>query len=177
MKLKDIFESSRTTNRNYFDTLENHYLGKFSGDEEKTNRVMDLIRSGDEMAMNYGRSLGSDPVQHVEVGDNGNILIKWIDTERAIFILGIISKTGSIGRADLADMNEWIDRLIEEVKKGKMIHTSVNQSSRLLLERIKRMLDRQNVRYTVNQRPSLVIDEHDPDLVWENVILTPRTHR
>lgn len=169
-----LFESIRSNDREYYDALESYYSGKFQGDREKTDRVMELIKSGDEMAMNYGRSFGSTPEVHVESGDNHNILIKWIDTAKAVFILGIISKSGSIGRQDLRDMNEWIERLIAKVREGKMIYTSVNQSSRLLIDRIKRMLDRDGIEYRVVEQPSLVIDENDPTLTWTNVMLVPK---
>lgn len=81
------------------------------------------------------------PPAHVEVGDSGNVFVRWAENDDAVWLLGVVSPKGKMGRDDVIDLLGWVGKLATKLMAGKPLHTSPNDVSGLLLKRLERELN------------------------------------
>ena len=89
-------------------------------------------------ALGTERALGLKP--QIEISDSGNMIVKWAERDGEVFLIGILTKSGNMTKADMPDLAKWIDRLYEKIVEGKPLITTPNEISGLLLNRIKKRL-------------------------------------
>jgi hypothetical protein len=118
--LKKKIESAKPSTQDEYDkSLETTYNKDF----------IDTINEYDELAE---QQIGKKPI----IETSGNLFVKYIETNDAIYILGINSKSGRMQRSDVEDMNKWLDKLILKIKQGKKVYTSTNSNSEKLINNI-----------------------------------------
>jgi len=102
--------------------------------------------------------------QPATIETTGNLYVKYIETDDAVVILGINSKTGKLERSDVPDLKVWIELLEEKIKEGKTLYTSMNENSKKLIDNI------------MKRNPSFKYQEAGriefPEGEWVNVIIT-----
>jgi ASC-1-like (ASCH) protein len=104
----------------------------------------------------------------VEESDSGNLIVKWAEKGNTIYIVGILSKSGHVLKADVEDLNDWLYKLIEYLYEGKTIVTSPNEISMMLLDRVKKQLAKDGKEMTKNPiGPSLKLKD-DPLFKWQS---------
>ena len=76
----------------------------------------------------------------VEESDSGNLIVKWAEKGNIVYIVGILSKSGHVLKADVDDLNDWLYRITEMLYAGKTIITSPNEISMMLFDRVGKQL-------------------------------------
>lgn len=70
---------------------------------------------------------------------NGNVFLKYIETNEVIAILALLSKSGKLKKEDMFDANQILTKLVSFLQQGKRIETSANSKSLALLKRLKKL--------------------------------------
>ena len=83
---------------------------------------------------------------------NGNVYMKYIDTNQKIILLALLSKNGKLDRTDLQDGIQQLNFLLDQLYQGKVIQTSCNNKSLPLLKRLKKMDNRVKIQQTMPQQ-------------------------
>jgi hypothetical protein len=72
----------------------------------------------------------------IKIETSGNIIIKYIETNKDIVILGMISKQGKATRDDVVDLRSWINTLEAKIAGGKTLYTDTNIYSERIISNI-----------------------------------------
>jgi hypothetical protein len=119
MKFGNLFEAIRKAKTKEYDAIL---------DQTYTPEFAKIIKDCDKASeQQFGKA---------DIETTGNIYIKFIDTPRVAFILGMISKEGRMTREELEDMKIWIKRLEDALNEGKKVMTSLNKFSTPFINRI-----------------------------------------
>jgi len=134
-------------------------LDYYGGDED----LLEYIKSGEGRAQSHFMS-----DIKTERSDNGNILIRYIqdDANKIVAVLGLVSKTGKILRADLSNMKSWMNRLLEKLEDGYQLFTSANQFSKPLINRVFKMAEKKGL----NIQQKTVGSFEYKGTNWDNII-------
>ena len=100
-------------------------------------QFVDFTLQQDRMAQRMFKS--RYPNAQVKTLTNGNVYLKYIDTDDSIVILALLSKYGKLKREDAIDANEILNQMVEQLRSGKRIETSCNEQSLALLRRLKKL--------------------------------------
>jgi 5-hydroxyisourate hydrolase-like protein (transthyretin family) len=114
-----IYSSKPSSQEEYNKSLETTYDSDF----------INTINQYDKLAE---QQIGKKPI----IETTGNLFVKYIETNDAIYILGINSKSGKMERNDIEDMHNWIKKLEDKIKQGLKIYTSTNSNSEKLINNI-----------------------------------------
>ncbi len=150
-KLSDIYKEDRdSTDEEYYETVEQYH----------DQNIIDQIRMGDNMAK---RMTGGKIITK----RSDNLIIRWVEGNYMLMILGLVSKQGSIKISDLPDFNKWINMLIKKMRDGYAVYTSTNELSKPILDKILSKIGKENL--SINVSPAL----SDPasGMTWENIII------
>jgi len=150
----------QASNTEYIDAVRNFY---------KNDSLVSLIQQGERMAM----GMSSGGIENIQKSDYGNVIVKWIENQSAIFLLGIISKTGRLKKDDIKDINIWLSDLADKIKDGKELYTSPNKVSEKLLDKVVSKLESQGIPIIKKESPSVSIGD-DPNLQWKNIVIKRR---
>ena len=121
----DIIE---VPSKDYQDAMYNFYDNR---------QFVDFTLQQDHMAQRMFKS--RYPNAQVKTLTNGNVYLKYIDTDDSIVILALLSKYGKLKREDAIDANEILNQMVEQLRSGKRIETSCNAQSLALLRRLKKL--------------------------------------
>jgi hypothetical protein len=121
-------ETQQSSTQEFLDAVDDYY-----GDDE----VSSMIRSSEQM---LGRHIDTSQIQ-TEKTDNENLIIRFYEDPRQIFILGMISKSGKINRNDLNELKEWMSTLKQKMKRGKVVMSSLNKFSFPIMSRVVKELE------------------------------------
>lgn len=117
--------------KQYQDAMYNFYDNK-----EFVDFTLDQDRMAQRMfKMRY-------PNSQVKTLSNGNVYLKYIDTDESIVILALLSKHGKLKKEDARDAVVILDQMIDQLRSGKKIETSCNAQSLALLRRLKKLDNR-----------------------------------
>jgi len=176
---REIYQGTPTdieTNQEYYDDIRNFYTEKF--DENVSGQLVPMIQQGEQMAAQLSRN-GKTYLQR---SDSGNVTIKWIESPDAVYLLGIISKTGKLNRGDVRSFNEWIERLLDALEDGKTLLTSPNRYvSKAVLSTVVKAARERGFDLEMQKHDAFEMGD-SPYLQWENIMVrkqgSPRmTHR
>jgi 5-hydroxyisourate hydrolase-like protein (transthyretin family) len=141
-----IYSSKPSSQEEYNKSLETTYDSDF----------INTINQYDELA---SQQIGKKPI----IETTGNLFVKYIETNDAIYILGINSKSGKMERNDVEDMHNWIKKLEDKIKQGLKIYTSTNSNSEKLINNI------------LKHNPSFKKEELGKETfnegVWTNIVI------
>lgn len=146
--------SSKEEDDEYFNTLMDYY-----GDKE----IIDYIKMGEDVAKNQMNS-----EIKTERSDSSNILIRYIEDNKRIAVLGVISKKGKVLKADINSMKSWINRLVQKLKEGYVLYTSANKFSKLLLNRVINIAKKEGVDLKKQTHGSV----NFKGINWDNIIIS-----
>jgi len=98
----------------------------------------ELIRQLNLEEKNY-KNLGG--VEHCI--STGNVMFRYRENElkKHIFIIGIIARSGKIEPKDLVDVKEIHTQFVNKILNGWIIIASVNQNSKRMVDRIKKLVE------------------------------------
>lgn len=82
------------------------------------------------------------PNAQIKTLTNGNVYLKYIDTQESIVILALLSKHGKLKKEDARDAVEILNQMLNQLRNGKRIETSCNAQSLALLRRLKKLDNR-----------------------------------
>jgi hypothetical protein len=131
LELSGLVEDKDTTNDEYYTAIEQYY----------SPRLLDIIKSGESMAK---RMTGSGSLI-TKISDNDNVMVRWVEGNNTLVILGLVSKIGKIFKSDLPDISKWSDYLIKKIEKGFTIYTSPNDLSMPILNKILKKADKMGI--------------------------------
>jgi hypothetical protein len=118
--MKIINETKQSTDKAYFDMMSNRF----------SPQDIAMVKQGDQMAERmFGARI------QTEESDSGDSIIRFIDGDDVVAILGIVTRTG-IKRADLNDFKIWSDRLLNALVSGKTVMASPNELTGQMLDRL-----------------------------------------
>lgn len=117
--------------KQYQDAMYNFYDNK---------EFVDFTLDQDRMAQRMFRM--RYPNSQVKTLSNGNVYLKYIDTDESIVILALLSKHGKLKKEDARDAVVILDQMINQLRSGKIIETSCNAQSLALLRRLKKLDNR-----------------------------------
>ena len=137
--LKELLEDKDTTSDEYYNAVEQYY----------SPHLLDLIKSGESMA----EHITGSSIIITKVSENDNVMVRWVEGNNNLVILGMVSKLGSIVKSDIPDINKWSDYLIDKIKEGFTIYTSPNQLSMPILNKILKKAEASGVPIEKNQMP------------------------
>lgn len=107
----------------YYDVLEQSRYGEIPG-------FIDSLKQIDRQTAQMIH--GSD---HIEKSADGNVVVFWKESDRAIALFGIVAK-GKIGAGAAPAMNRWINILVEKLSNGKVLFTSPHETTERMLDKI-----------------------------------------
>ena len=144
---REKLESSKPSSQEeYDDSLKTTY----------DNDFINTISEYDDLAE---QQIGIKPT----IETTGNLFVKYIETNDAIYILGINSKSGKMERNNIEDMHNWIKKLEDKIKQGLKIYTSTNSNSEKLINNI------------LKRNPSFKKEELGKETfnegVWTNIVI------
>ena len=158
-----LSESTEISTEEYKDALINYYQ-----DEEFVNTIL----TSEMMAF---RMSGGSEIK-TEKSDNGNLIIRWIDTQDTIYFLGIITKSGRLKPSDMSDIRDWINYFVEEISSGKNLMTSPNELSKKILDKVITRLEKNGVNLNI-QSSGVIASRFDNNqgrtMNWKSVIVSP----
>jgi len=149
----EILAAQPASDNEYFEAVSTHY-----GPE-----LVRFIKSGEHLA----KSITGGKIE-TEKSDNGNLIVRWSEGKKESVILGLVSVTGKLNRKDLPDFNNWINRIVEKLKKGHTLLTSPNQLSKPLLEKILNRVKREGLEIDQSSFGKFEFD----GVTWENIAIT-----
>jgi hypothetical protein len=153
---KMLTEAIQSTDNEYYDAVEKHY----------NKNLVQMIKSQDKMAeMMFGVSIQTYKTE------DGSLIVRYINLEEAVVILGIVSVPGVFKTNYMKDLFRWIDQIIEKLKEGKTLITSPNKLSEPLLKQIIKKAERKGVKLSVDQSAPTVNDPESGQ-EWTNWIIT-----
>lgn len=129
-KIAKILNSDyqQVDNKQYEDAMYDFYDNK---------QFVDFTLSQDHMAENMFKR--RYPNAQIKTLSNGNVYLKYIDTDESIVILALLSKYGKLKKEDAKDAIKILNKLIKELENGKRIETSCNAKSLALLRKLKKL--------------------------------------
>ena len=133
MKFKNLIESRSASKDEYLEAVRGFYSKTKLLPGFEVEQLIQMMEMSEQAA--------GVPPAHVEIGDSGNVFVRWAENDDSVWLLGIVSPKGHLGRADISDLEEWVDRLSDKMMEGKPLHTSPNEVSGLLLKRLERKLN------------------------------------
>lgn len=136
MLFKDCLLEIKKSSKKEYETLTKDYY--------KDKKFLDLVLQGDDTA----KFLTKNNDIKTEKTDSGNIIIRYVEGNNNVVILGMISKKGKMERDDIKDLKEWMGRLKEKMKDGYDVYSSFNELSRPLFDRIKEELKEDGYKVT-----------------------------
>ncbi len=95
-----------------------------------SRQFAEMMLMNDRMAASH--LCGSSP----KYDASGNLIIKYAESPNVLIILGLVSKTDRVSRADAPALKGWMEHLKSKLDEGKTVHVSVNNYSRPLFDRI-----------------------------------------
>lgn len=116
-----------------------------------------------------------DAKQRVMKSDSGNFVVKWMETDKLVAIIGLITNRGQLTREDMSDIYEFMDILIDKVDSGVTVMTSPNRKSLSMIHKIKQRAEKQGVSFNIkDQYIGNVMggDLNDPELQFSQVTIT-----
>lgn len=132
----------------------------------KDENLLNIIKQGEQMAM----QMSGDVSSNTQKTDYGNVIVKWLENDEAVFLLGIVSKQGKITREDVPDLNIWIDELISKIEEGKILYTSPNKISERLIRKVIKKIESKGIDLDIKEMSSLSLGD-EPHLSWKNMII------
>lgn len=117
--------------KEYQDAMYNFYDNK---------QFVDFTLDQDRMAQKMFRM--RYPNSQIKTLSNGNVYLKYIDTDESIVILALLSKHGKLKKEDVKDAIVILQQMIDQLRNGKRIETSCNAQSLALLKRLKKLDNR-----------------------------------
>lgn len=110
--------------REEYDELLDKYWGK-------DGNFANSVKRGDEAIESM--------VGPAVVESSGNVLVKYTETEQAMYVFGMLSKSGRMTKEDQPDARLWLNRLAKVIlKQGKTVLTSLNQFSRPMIDNLRK---------------------------------------
>lgn len=116
-----------------------------------------------------------DAKQRVMKSDSGNFVVKWLETDKLIAIIGLITNRGKLTREDMSDVYEFMDMLIDKVDSGVTVMTSPNRKSLAMIHKIKQRAEKQGISFNVEDEYIGNVmggDPNDPELQFSQVTIT-----
>ncbi|MEI6421323.1 MAG: hypothetical protein WCP55_03835 [Lentisphaerota bacterium] len=123
-----IKESKPALEEDYFEAIRSFY--------EKSKLLPSFEAEHLIQMMTLSERAAGVPPAHIETSDSGNVFVRWAENDDSIWLLGVVSPKGKMGRADVIDLSAWVGRLAEKMMTGKPLHTSPNEVSGLLIKRL-----------------------------------------
>jgi hypothetical protein len=65
----------------------------------------------------------------------GGLLLKYAETDTHLLIQGLVSESGNLRLSDADALRDWLESLREKLDAGKIVLTSLNDSSKPLFKR------------------------------------------
>jgi len=123
-------ESIKSTDKEYNEYLDNFYKNSKLLDKNQVEYLKSLAKSS-EIIFNPKNI-------KIEKSDNSNLIVRWLEQDNYIILLGIISKAGRLVKSDIKDLNIWINKLSSKlIDEHKILLTSPNEISSLMLKHLK----------------------------------------
>jgi hypothetical protein len=114
-------------------------INKFYQDED----FLEDILIGEEHACRMlGKSL-KDIVTYIS--DNENLIIRYVENEDTLCLLGLTTENGKILKNDLVDIYLFCDILIEKIENGKQMITFPNDVSEMLIDKMIKIAEKRNI--------------------------------
>jgi hypothetical protein len=118
-----LTESQKANDKEYFKAIEDYY---------HSDELIGHIRVGEDQA----KHITGNSTINTEKTDNDNVIVRWIEGNDTIVVLGIVSKTGKIERKDVSDLKKWMALLSDKIEEGKTVYTSPNNLSKPILMKV-----------------------------------------
>lgn len=160
--LKEIYqtmvvESVESSDKEYYKAVEQHY----------SKELVNMIKSQDKMA-----SMMFGSIQTYKTND-GSLIVRYVDSEDALVVLGIVSVPGVKKTDYMKDLIGWIDEVINKLKEGKTLLTSPNKLSEPLLKQIIKKAQRKGMDLEVN-KSGPTLDDPKTGQVWTSYIISSK---
>jgi hypothetical protein len=150
-----LTEAIRSTNEEYYDAVEKHY----------NKNLVELIKSQDKMA----EMMFQSSIETYKTND-GSLIVRYIDSDEAIIVLGIVSVPGVEKTNYMRDLFSWIDQVILKLKEGKTLITSPNKLSEPLLRQIIKKAERRGIKLSVSNSAPMLSDPESGQQ-WTNWVI------
>lgn len=154
MKYLKTYESIKSTDDEYFAAVALHY-----GED-----LINSIKQGEQMAF---RMTGSKA--KTEKTDGGNLIIRYVEGDNMLLILGAVTKTGKMNRQDIQDMNKWLMYAVEKLSEGVTIMTSPNELSEPLVKKLIYLSEKQGLELDVESQDINMFSANG--LTWKHYII------
>ena len=149
-----MFGENVNLDKVYFNAIEKYYNDK---------ELVEFIKQGEEMAIQMSKG---EIVTEASTG--GNLLVRYIDSEQGVFILGVVSKSGKMNKNDIKSYHKWVKELLILLKKGHPILSSPNKLSKPLLNKIITKAEKEGL----NTKQETMGTFERNGMLWENIMLT-----
>jgi hypothetical protein len=99
--------------------------------------------------------------------DNGNLIVRYSVGNDIVAILGVVSVSGKLKRADLSDFHYWVKGIIDYLKQGYRVFTSPNSLSKPLFDKVVKRAEKEGLNVKVTSGGTVEFG----GTKWENLML------
>lgn len=109
----------------------NRYIRQISNFYNDESFVEDILQ-GEKGAFYM---VGNDDVKTL-ITDNENLIVRYVENESIICLLGLTTESGNILRSDLKEIYIFGEELLNKIEQGKTLITFPNDVSELLIDKM-----------------------------------------
>ena len=109
----------------------NRYIRQISNFYNDESFVEDILQ-GEKGAFYM---VGNDDVKTL-ITDNDNLIVRYVENESIICLLGLTTESGNILRSDLKEIYIFGEELLNKIEQGKTLITFPNDVSELLIDKM-----------------------------------------
>lgn len=113
------------------------HINAFYNDANFTNQIL----SGELAAF---QMIGNNDIKTI-ITDNDNLLIRYVENDSLICLLGLTTEKGRIRREDIIELNSFGDELLNKILSGMTLMTFPNDVSELLIDRMLKKAESKNI--------------------------------
>lgn len=127
----------------YYEAMEQSKLGQIPGFVDQLRRMDDMSRQ---------MLPGSE---HIEKSADGNVIVFWKESNKTVFLVGIVAKGDRIGSGAAPALNRWINMLVKKLGEGKVLFTSPHEMTEKVLDKIIERAETDGVELTKKELSSV----------------------